>query len=125
VRKLAAPGATVAVLGMSYKPDTPVVEESQGLMIARALAQAGHMVLVSDPVALDSAVAVLGEEVTAVRGAEDAVAQASVVVVTTPDRAFAALPASCFAGKVVVDFWRILPAAVADGADVVHLGRGK
>lgn len=123
-RRLAAPGATIAVLGMSYKPDTPVVEESQGLMIARALAEAGHTVLVSDPVALESAMGVLGAAATPVSGAAAAVARAELVVVTTPDRHFAALTPGDFAGKTVIDCWRILPAAVAEVADVVHIGRG-
>jgi hypothetical protein len=30
-----------------------------------------------------------------------------------------------FAGKAVVDCWRILPEAVGEIADVIHLGRGK
>jgi len=124
VARLAPNPATVAVLGLSYKPDTPVVEESQGVMIARALAAAGHAVLVADPVALDGAIAVLGDTVTPIGSAEAAVAGAGVVVVTTPDPHFAALPPACFAGKAVVDCWRILPAAVAEVADVVHLGRG-
>ncbi|MCC6719552.1 MAG: nucleotide sugar dehydrogenase [Acetobacteraceae bacterium] len=125
VARLAPQPATVAVLGLSYKPDTPVVDESQGVMIARALAIAGYSVLVADPVALDSAIAVMGESVTPMGTAEAAVREAGIVVITTPDRAFAALPAACFAGgKVVLDCWRILPAAVAEIADVVHLGRG-
>jgi UDPglucose 6-dehydrogenase len=124
VARLAPQAATVAVLGLSYKPDTPVVEESQGVMIARALADAGHAVLVADPVALESGAAVLGDTVTPMSNAEAAVGAASVVVVTTPDRAFAALPPPLFAGKAVVDCWRILPAEAADHADLVHLGRG-
>ena len=124
VARLAPDPATVAVLGLSYKPDTPVVEESQGVMIARALAAAGHAVLIADPVALDSGSAVLGDTVTPMSTAEAAVAAAAVIVVTTPDRAFAALAAATFAGKAVVDCWRILPEAVGEVADVVHLGRG-
>lgn len=124
VQRLAGAATDVAVLGLSYKPDTPVVEESQGVMIARALAQAGHAVFIADPVALDSAASVLGESVTTIGTAAAAVAQASIVVVTTPDKAFAALPAAAFAGKTVIDCWRILPEAVAGIADVVHIGRG-
>lgn len=124
VKRLAGEAADVAVLGLSYKPDTPVVEESQGVMIAKALAQAGHAVFITDPVALDGAAAVLGESVTPIGTAAAAVEQASIVVVTTPDRSFAALPPAAFGGKTVIDCWRILPAAVAGVADVVHIGRG-
>ncbi len=128
VARLAPRPATVAVLGLAYKPDTPVVEESQGVLIARALAGLGHRVLVADPLALDGAMAVLGGAAVPACDAAAAVAEAEMVVVATPDRQFAALPVACFAanggGKVVLDCWRILPAAVADVADVVHLGRG-
>jgi predicted dinucleotide-binding enzyme len=93
-------------------------------MIARALAAAGHAVLIADPVALDSATAVLGDTVTPMSTAEAAVAAAAVIVVTNPDRSFAALAPQAFAGKAVVDCWRILPEAVAELADVVHLERG-
>ena len=55
-----------------------------------------------------------------------AVAAAGIVVVATPDRAFTALPALCFAGgKVVLDCWGVLAADVADVAEVVRLGRGR
>jgi UDPglucose 6-dehydrogenase len=124
VARLAPDPATVAVLGLSYKPDTPVVEESQGVMIARALAAAGHAVLIADPVALESASAVLGDTVTPMSTAEAAVAAATVIVVTNPDRSFAALAPASFTGKAIVDCWRILPESVAELADVIHLGRG-
>ena len=51
--------ATVAVLGLSYKPHTGVVEESQGVQLASALAQLGFRVVVSDPMALPAAQAML------------------------------------------------------------------
>lgn len=126
--RLTPAGGTVAVLGLAYKPDTPVVEESQGVMIARQLATAGFSVLVHDPVALHSGAAVLGDLVMPVSEAQAAIAAADAVVVTTPAREYAALPAEYFARagqpRVVLDCWRILPAAVADLADIVHLGRG-
>ena len=45
---LVAPGDTVAVLGMSYRPDTYIVEESAGLHIAQSLKHHGCRVLVHD-----------------------------------------------------------------------------
>ncbi|HEX5218959.1 MAG TPA: nucleotide sugar dehydrogenase [Verrucomicrobiae bacterium] len=41
-------GDTVAVLGMSYRPDTYIVEESAGLHIAQLLKQSGCRVVVHD-----------------------------------------------------------------------------
>jgi UDPglucose 6-dehydrogenase len=48
VQKLAGPNATVAVLGVSYKPDTYITEESAGLFLAQQLKRHGHRVLVHD-----------------------------------------------------------------------------
>ena len=39
---------TIAVLGMSYRPDTYIVEESAGLHIAQTLKRHGCRVLVHD-----------------------------------------------------------------------------
>ena len=46
---------TVAVLGLAYKPDTPVIEESQGILIANLLDNQGLAVYVHDPLALKNA----------------------------------------------------------------------
>src|SRR5437868_5551505 len=47
--KAAAPaGGTVLVLGMSYKPDTYITEESAGLHLAQHLKRSGYRVLVHD-----------------------------------------------------------------------------
>lgn len=48
VRSLTPRGGTVAVLGMSYKPDTHIVEESAGLFLAQHLKRHGYRVLVHD-----------------------------------------------------------------------------
>ncbi len=42
------PGASVAVLGLAYKPDTYIVEESAGLFLAQNLKRHGYRVLIHD-----------------------------------------------------------------------------
>ena len=54
VQKLAAKGETIAVLGMSYKPDTYITEESAGLFLAQQLKRHGYRVLVHDFAAVPS-----------------------------------------------------------------------
>jgi UDPglucose 6-dehydrogenase len=51
VTRMAVPGDTVAVLGVAYKPDTYIVEESAGLYLAQRLMQLGYHVLIHDEVA--------------------------------------------------------------------------
>jgi len=127
VRRLADRGTWVAILGLAYKPDTPVIEESQGVIIARCLVEAGFTVAVHDPVALEAAAAVLGDGAMAVGEAEAAIGAAEVIVITTPAQTYARLSPAVFTqgGKrrTVVDCWRVLPATVAEVADVVYLGR--
>jgi UDPglucose 6-dehydrogenase len=48
VQRHVQPGDTVAVLGVAYKPDTYIVEESTGLFLAQNLKRNGYRVLVHD-----------------------------------------------------------------------------
>jgi UDPglucose 6-dehydrogenase len=48
VRGLILPGGTVLILGVSYKPDTYITEESAGLHLAQELKRHGYCVLVHD-----------------------------------------------------------------------------
>src|SRR5205807_6418652 len=48
VQGLAQRGDTIAVLGLSYKPDTYITEESAGLYLAQHLKRHGYQVLVHD-----------------------------------------------------------------------------
>ena len=128
VNRLAGGRPTVvAVLGMAYKPDTAVVEQSQGILIAAGLSAAGHAVLIADPLALDAASAVLGGGVTPFDTAVAAITAATIVVIANPSAEYRLLPASAFAigpRRIVVDCWRVLPPDFADITDIVHLGRG-
>jgi UDPglucose 6-dehydrogenase len=48
VGNVAPAGATVLVLGMSYKPDTYITEESAGLHLAQSLKKQGRRVIIHD-----------------------------------------------------------------------------
>jgi UDPglucose 6-dehydrogenase len=48
IASVAEKGDTIAVLGVSYKPDTYIVEESAGLYLAQHLKRRGYRVLVHD-----------------------------------------------------------------------------
>jgi UDPglucose 6-dehydrogenase len=129
VRRLSGPTSSVAVLGLSYKPQTPVIEESQGVMIARSLAQAGYTVLAADPLALETASSVLGESVLPIATPEAAIGTADIVVIATPAPEFAELPPDAFTAggrrRTVIDCWRVLPTKLASVADIVYIGRGE
>jgi UDPglucose 6-dehydrogenase len=121
-------GSTVGILGLSYKPDTTVVEQSQGVAVAARLLEEGHAVVAYDPKALPTARAAVQRPFTAASSAEDCVRRSSVIVVMTPWPEFRAIPVDAFAGtprKAVIDCWRLLSREeLAPFADLVHLGFG-
>lgn len=127
VDALAQHGSTITLLGMSYKPDTAVIEESQGIMLARILAKQGYKVIVSDPLATQAAAAVIGTAAEAMADATAAVRQADLVVVMTPWPEFKAIPSDAFrrgpGAVTVIDPWRLLDAG-SSGANIFHLGSG-
>lgn len=128
VCRRAARGSVVGILGLSYKPDTSVVEESPGIALAIRLGEAGYVVKIFDPMALDAARAVLGPQATP--ASLDACArEADVLVITTPWPIFSSLDPGSLSrtGKrsVIIDCWRLLPKErFKDVADIVYLGDG-
>jgi len=118
----------VGVLGLSYKPDTAVVEESQGLALVGGLLELGHRVVAYDPKALPAAQAALRRSFDAASSAADCVRRANLVVVTTPWPEFSNVPLDAFERSgdrlTVIDCWRIMSPAVASVAEVINLGQG-
>lgn len=49
-----APGSIIAMLGLSYKSGTHIIEESQSLMLASNLAKKGYCIRLHDPKALET-----------------------------------------------------------------------
>ncbi len=129
LRDLIIPGTTVGILGLSYKPDSHVVEESQGLYIARALNKAGARVVGYDPLAGDMARAELHDQAVILDSMEDCLQQAEVVLVTTPDTAFKDLKAEDFLNDkpavTVVDFWRLLAPALQGQKNIRYIPIGR
>ena len=129
LRNRARSGATIAVLGLAYKPFSSVIEESQGLYLARALARAGAWVIAYDPLANEPARAALGDEVAVLNSVKECLTRADIVLITTPDPAFRRLTAADFAGHrtpvQVVDFWRILEKELAGRAGIRYLPAGR
>jgi UDPglucose 6-dehydrogenase len=118
-------GGSVAVLGLSYKPDSNVIEEAPGFLLARNLSDAGARVTVHDPMAMDAVRKALGEKVQYANTAEEAIDANDVVVITTPDRAYAAIQlASIPSTTIVIDAWRLLRKQAEAGRFTNYVGLG-
>jgi len=122
-------GGSVGVLGLAYKPDTDVVEESQGLAFTQSLLDAGIPVIVYDPAASDNAKRALTGSVRFASSAAECCRDADVVVVMTAWEEFRRIGPADFDGSrrpVIVDCWRILdPWRFVECADYVALGVGR
>ncbi len=112
LRDKVSKGTTVAVLGLSYKPFSHVVEESQAIEVVKALADAGMRVIAFDPLANESARGEIRDQAVILESVQACLQQAEVVLIATPDPAFSQLSPEDFKRReppvMVVDFWRLL-----------------
>jgi UDPglucose 6-dehydrogenase len=103
---------TVGILGLSYKPNTDVIECSQGVEVAQFLAARGVQVKVYDPVAQKSARAALGDTVEFAESMHECAASADVLVIATAWDEFKDLSQSdlkqSLSGVTIFDCWDML-----------------
>jgi UDPglucose 6-dehydrogenase len=114
----------IGILGLTYKPDTDVVEESFGLLLAQELSSANLPVIVYDPTA-DAARALNNyKSIRVASSAQECIAESKVVVLATPWQEFRDLRAALWSRpghsepRVVIDCWRIL--SHLDGIEGLH-----
>lgn len=103
---------TVSVLGLTYKPNTDVVEESASLEMVRMFCNARLKVRVFDPAGMENAKGELeGLEVEYAKDIVDCLSGSDLCVLATPWDAFRILKAGMFIGNMrkpmVLDCWRI------------------
>jgi UDPglucose 6-dehydrogenase len=126
IRDMIPIGGTVAVLGLSYKPNTPVIEESQGIMLVKALTEAGIEVIAHDPMAAAPARAVLGDAARFCPTTREALANADVGVIITPWPEYAGISPEWVAGertRFIIDCWGQLTSnRFGDRCKIVRLG---
>jgi UDPglucose 6-dehydrogenase len=110
VKARANRGATIAILGVSYKPGTDVIEASQGMALAQAMLDGGFHVVIADPAAAQNAATMLGRGVS-VASAAEAVARADVVAIMTQWPQFRDIAMANFMRDkrdiAVIDPWRV------------------
>jgi UDPglucose 6-dehydrogenase len=105
-------GASVAVLGLAYKPLSHVIEESPGVHLCKALSAAGYRVIGHDNLAAPYAEVPLKLHALVTESLEEALKDADVVIVTTTDKFYTGLSADDLlrgrSNLTVIDFWRCL-----------------
>jgi UDPglucose 6-dehydrogenase len=122
-------GGTAGILGLAYKPNTDVVVESPGLLLALALAERDVAVIAYDPAAVESAKRVTGGRIRYADSEGDCIRESDVVAITTAWSEFTNLEPALLERDppltAVIDCWRLLDPDRFDGAlDYVALGEG-
>jgi UDPglucose 6-dehydrogenase len=112
VRRYHSDDKVVGILGLTYKPDTDVVEESFGLLLARELSAAGMQVTAYDPSANVGDALSAAINVRRAVSAVECIAQADLVVLATPWQEFGDISAEHWAcpslPRTVIDCWGVL-----------------
>ena len=107
-----APPAKLALLGLSYKADTHIIEESHSIMLAKTLVAAGYQVALHDPMGLDAARKLLGSDVTCFADPYECLTGATAIALLTDwpqflDLDWKRIAALTGSGSLVLDSWRI------------------
>ncbi|MGH7197546.1 MAG: UDP binding domain-containing protein, partial [Candidatus Omnitrophota bacterium] len=108
----ASRGDKIAVLGLSYKPGTDVIEQSPAVSLVRSLIARKHKVILHDPASLETARKHFKNKVTYRENFRVCVREADVVVIATPWEDYkkikdADLRRNGRSGKTIIDCWRM------------------
>ena len=129
IRSRLSRGGVAGILGLSYKPSTGVIEESQGVRLAQTLLSAGVHVVVYDPAAMENAKGQLSGNVAFATSAAECVRQADAFAITTSWAEFSKISPADLKRRdgsvLVLDCWRMLDRAAFVGAsDYRVIGEG-
>ena len=122
-------GKTIAVLGLTFKPETDDMRDAPSVPIVARLVGDGATVRVFDPEGMDQAVPLLPRSVAYCQNALEAASGADALVLVTEWNEFRALAperlAAAMRGQVVVDLRNVYdpPAMRAAGFDYHCIGR--
>ena len=110
ISNLIPKGATVAVLGLSYKPETHIIEESPGIYLCQELSNAGFRVIGHDFLADKEAEPILRYKSIVTNSLDEALNDAQVVIITKEDSEYLELSIDAITRNrdktIVIDFWR-------------------
>ena len=122
-------GKTIAVLGLTYKPETDDMRDAPSIPIITRLAGDGATIRAFDPEGMDQAVSLLPKDVIYCQSALDAATQADALVVITEWNEFRALDparlAAAMRGRVIVDLRNVYEPAAMRKAGFTYSGIGR
>jgi len=101
---------SVSILGLSYKPNTPVVEESPAICLIRELLKKDINIIVYDPLGMANCRAIYRDKLVYAASVKACISQAPLCVITTPWEGFKEINEGFveYNPTTIIDCWRIL-----------------
>jgi len=100
----------VSILGLSFKPNTPVIVESPAIKLIHRLLEKGVEIAVYDPLAIDNTKSIFGDKIKYANSVRECLSYSSCWIITTPDEEFKNIDDSfvTYIPTIIIDCWRIL-----------------
>jgi UDPglucose 6-dehydrogenase len=116
----------VSILGLSYKTNTPIIEESAAFRIIPELLKQSVKVTVYDPMAMGNARLVFGDTIDYANSVKDCISHSSLCIITTPEDEFRKMDDTLITHNpfTIIDCWRILDPSKF-GKTVKYIAIGK
>jgi len=121
-------GKKIAVLGLSFKPETDDMREAPSIPLIEGLTAAGAEIVAFDPVAMEGARPLLPQTVTYAADAPSAATGADGVVLVTEWNEFRSLGpklAQVMRGRIVVDLRNVFDPVAMKAAGFAYSGIGR
>ena len=116
----------VSILGLAYKPNTPVIEESAAIKIINELTKEDVNITVYDPMALKNARAIFGDRINYASSVKDCLLRSALCVITTPWDELKTIDHTLIVHNptTIIDCWRILdPRKLGKKVKYIAIGR--
>jgi UDPglucose 6-dehydrogenase len=108
---------SVSVLGLAFKPNTPVITESPSIKLIQELLKHDLRIVVYDPLAIENTKVIFNDQIEYVSSAKECLEASSLSIIMTREAEYKACVESYSGSKLisVVDCWRLVQPARLNG----------
>ena len=117
---------SVSILGLTYKPDTPVIEESPAIKIIQLLLEKNIKITVYDPLAMENAKKIFGNKIYYASSPKECFVKSAFCIIATQAKEFKKIDESYIIHNptTIFDCWRIVDVSRL-GKKVKYVGLGR
>jgi len=114
----------VGILGLSYKPDTSIIERSQSIDMIKILLGDRYKIIVYDPAALKKAKSIFRNRLIYAKSGRECVRRSDILLLATPWREFQRLDINSInKNLLVLDCWGFLKDKGIKRENIIYVGK--